>query len=67
MVLRDWELLLRLNAIEPLSEYAEGPSSVEAAAIGAAGAKLAEHVGLLDLSFRLPKAKPILVLLPQGQ
>jgi len=64
VVLRDWELLLRLNDLEPLSECSQGPSSGEAAAIGAAVAMLAEHVTLLDLSFRLPKASPILVLLP---
>jgi len=56
-----------LNDLEPLSECSQGPSSGEAAAIGAAVAMLAAHVTLLDLSFRLPKASPILVLLPEGQ
>ena len=64
LVLRDWELLLRLNDFEPLSEFSQGPSSGELSAIGAAVAKLAEHVTRLNLSFRLPKATPILVLLP---
>ncbi|ESR26343.1 DEAD/DEAH box helicase [Lutibaculum baratangense] len=63
-VLRDWEALLRLNAIQTLPENRMPPSDHEIAEVQKLIEQLPETVPTLVLPFRRPKLTPVLALLP---
>lgn len=63
--LRDWELLLRLNSIEPSENVTLSPTSAELSDLNMLCTKLATDVVILDLPFRRPKIRRIIALLPE--
>lgn len=65
-VQRDWELLLRLNSLEPSMNIATPPTLTELTDIDALFTTLRTHDAILELPFRRPKLRRIIALLPEG-
>lgn len=65
VVLRDWEMLQRLNEIQASSENEEPPSDQEIEQLKKSFDRLPEALTTLVLPFRRPKLTPILALLPR--
>ncbi len=63
--LRDWELLSRLNGLQPSSETAPGPSFDEIATIRNLVANLFTTASQLVLPFRRPRFTPVMAMLPE--
>jgi hypothetical protein len=61
VALRDWELLVRLNNMEPGENVILAPSPPELSALDALYAKLEADVVVSDLPFRRPKIRRIVV------
>jgi ERCC4-related helicase len=62
--LRDWELLSRLNGLQPSSEAVPGPSAHEITSIRYLVANLLTTASQLVLPFRRPRFTPVMALLP---
>lgn len=67
VALRDWELLMRLNELEPIENTEDSPSPAECAALDELCEKLAATVLVSDLPFRRPKLRRIIALFPERQ
>lgn len=67
VALRDWELLMRLNELEPIENTEDSPSPAECAAVDELCEKLAATVLVSDLPFRRPKLRRIIALFPEPQ
>ncbi|MDR7225231.1 SNF2-related protein [Aminobacter aminovorans] len=65
-VQRDWELLLRLNSLEPGVNIATPPTFNELSDLDVLCATLTTHDAILELPFRRPKLRRIVALLPEG-
>jgi superfamily II DNA or RNA helicase len=63
--LRDWELLSRLNGLQPSSEVVPGPSVDEIATIRNLIANLLTTASQLVLPFRRPRFTPVMAMLPE--
>ena len=66
VALRDWELLVRLNNMEPGENVGVSPSPAERSALDALCKKLAADIVVSDLPFRRPKLRRIIALFPEG-
>ncbi|MBA8836653.1 DEAD/DEAH box helicase [Rhizobium leguminosarum] len=64
-VQRDWELLLRLNNLEPGVDIATPPSVAELLDLEGLFTTLKTHDTILELPFRRPKLRLIVALLPE--
>ena len=64
--LRDWELLSRLNELQPSSEAASGPSVDEVTAIRCLIDNLLTKASQLALPFRRPRFTPVMAMLPES-
>jgi hypothetical protein len=62
--LRDWELLSRLNELQPSSEATFGPSVDEVVAIRCLVEDLLPTASQLALPFRRPRFTPVMAMLP---
>jgi hypothetical protein len=62
--LRDWELLSRLNELQPSSEITSDPSVDEVAVIRFLIGNLLTTASQLALSFRRPRFTPLMAMLP---
>lgn len=65
VALRDWELLVRLNSMEPGDNVILLPTPAELLALDVLCAKLAADVVISDLPFRRPKLRRILAFFPE--
>lgn len=64
-VLRDWELLVRLNEMTPAENASLLPTPVERSVLDVLCRKLAADVVVSDLPFRRPKLRRIIALFPE--
>ncbi len=62
--LRDWELLSRLNGLQPSSEAVPSPSVEELATIRSLVANLPTAASRLVLPFKRPRFTPVMAMLP---
>ena len=67
VALRDWELLMRLNELEPIENAEHSPSPAECAALDELCEKLAATFLVSNLPFRRPKLRRIIALFPERQ
>lgn len=65
VALRDWELLVRLNSMEPVDNVLLSPTPAELSALDGLRAKFADEVVISDLPFRRPKLRRIIAFLPE--
>jgi ERCC4-related helicase len=64
---RDWQVLLRINDLQPSSDNKSRPAPAERAALHHLIDALGEAVSPLALPFRRPKVTPVVALLPEAQ
>jgi ERCC4-related helicase len=65
VALRDWELLVRLNSMEPGDNVSISPTPAELLALNVLCTKLAADVVISDLPFRRPKLRRIIAFFPE--
>ena len=66
VALRDWELLVRLNSMEPGENGSFSPTTAERSTLDVLCKKLAADVVVSGLPFRRPKLRRIIALFPEG-
>jgi len=65
VALRDWEMLVRLNSMEPGDNVSISPTPAELSALNVLCVKLAADVVVSDLPFRRPKLRRIIAFFPE--
>lgn len=65
VALRDWELLVRLNSMEPGENVTLSPTPAELSALDMLCTKLATDVVISSLPFRRPKLRRIVAFFPE--